>query len=272
MKIKPVLPQSYFRRIWRALGEFEMLQAGDRLVVGLSGGKDSLFLLYALAAISLQTGIPGGLAALTVDLGFAGRMDYSGLERFCMDLEVPFHLVSTGIGAVLQSAEHAKENPCAKCSFLRRGAMVRWARNHDFPIMALAHHLDDAVETYCMNILFSGQTKTFLPKTRLDRSGITVIRPLIYMREYEIKKAVQKYVPLEPLPSPCPFSGTTKRAETKNLLSNLAQNNRFIFHNIFSAMRLGPETELWPAAPVEAVIKARCDSMKRKRLPKNGYR
>ncbi|MCL6588463.1 MAG: tRNA 2-thiocytidine biosynthesis TtcA family protein [Firmicutes bacterium] len=238
------LPRTYTRKLLKAIREFGLIQPGDRVLVGFSGGKDSSFLLYALSIFQKHQIIPFDLGALTVDLGFEKPFDENPLRWFCEQLNVPFWTMKTGI-AKYAFGEANPEGPCATCSFLRRGAMNRFALEHDYNTIALAHHHDDAVETFLMSIIFSGQIKTFLPRTVLDRTGITVIRPLVYFREAEIRRA-KELTGFQPIPSPCPANGLTKRAETKELIRRLSRNDKNIFNNLASAIREGRPMELWP--------------------------
>lgn len=239
------LPRTYTQKLLRAIREFTLIQPGDRVLVGFSGGKDSAFLLYALAILQKHRVIPFELGALTVDLGFEGAFDLAAMLRYCDRLEVPFYVVKTEI-AKYAFGEANPEGPCATCSFLRRGTINRIAKEKGYNAVALAHHQDDAVETFLMSIIYSGQIKTFLPRTDLDRSGITAIRPLVYFRETEIREALP-LTGFDPVPTPCPLDGQTKRAETKALIRNLVRHDPRIFNNLVAAMREGRPVELWPA-------------------------
>jgi tRNA 2-thiocytidine biosynthesis protein TtcA len=243
-KKRLTLPGGYTRKLLRAIREFDLIRPGDRVLIGLSGGKDSVFLTYALSILQKQRMIPFELGALTVDLGFDGEFNLEAIEAFCDRLEVAFYSRKTEIAKYALGAENP-EGPCATCSFLRRGAMNRFARENGYNAVALAHHHDDAVETFLMSIICSGQIKTFLPRTELDRSGITAIRPLVYFREAEIREAVA-LTGFEPVPSPCPLDGRTKRAETKELIRSLTRHDPRVFHNLAAAMREGRPPELWP--------------------------
>lgn len=245
MKERISLPHNFTQKLLRAIWEFDLIRPGDRVLVGFSGGKDSAFLLYALSVFVKHRIIPFELGALTVDLGFEKEFDLGALQRYCDQLQVPFISVKTEI-AKYALGEANPESPCATCSFLRRGAMNRIAREQGYNVIALAHHQDDAVETFLMSIIFSGQIKTFLPRTKLERSGITVIRPLVYFRGAEIRKA-QGLIGFQPVASPCPLEGKTKRAEVKELIRNLSRHDRRIFNNLVAAMREGRPMELWPA-------------------------
>lgn len=239
------LPRTYTRKLLRAIREFELIQPGDRVLVGFSGGKDSSFLIYALAIFKEHQLIPFDLAALTIDLGFETPLDLIRMQTFCNGLNVPFHVVKTEI-AKYAFGEDNPEGHCATCSYLRRGAMNRFAREHGFNRVALAHHHDDAVETFLMSIIYSGQIKTFLPRTDLERIGLTVIRPLVYFREAELRKAIQ-LTGFEPVPAPCPADGQTKRAETKDMIRKLCRQNKRVFNNLAAVIREGRPIELWPA-------------------------
>jgi tRNA 2-thiocytidine biosynthesis protein TtcA len=239
------LPRTLTQKLLRAIREFDLIRSGDRVLVGFSGGKDSAFLLYALALLQKHRIIQFELGALTVDLGFATGFNPEKLQQFCKRLQVPFAVRTTEIAKYAFSAANP-EGPCAICSFLRRGALNRFARENGYNTVALAHHQDDAVETFLMSILFSGQIKTFLPRTELERSGVTAIRPLVYFREAEIRETLP-LTGFTPAPSPCPVDGRTKRAEVKELLRNLTRHDPRVFSNLAVALREGRPLELWPA-------------------------
>ncbi|HHY46657.1 MAG TPA: tRNA 2-thiocytidine biosynthesis protein TtcA [Firmicutes bacterium] len=240
------------RRLWRAMVEFEMIAPGDRILVGFSGGKDSAFLLYALNVIRQHGPIPFDLGAVTIDLGFEMPLDVGPIEAYCRRLSVPFLFDATRIGEAALSNEN-KENPCALCSHLRRGAINNLARAHGYNKVALAHHHDDAVETFLMSIFYSGQIQTFMPKIYLTRSGITTIRPLVYFREYEIKKAAG-LTGFDPIPNPCPVSERNKRKEIKALIREMARQDRTIYRKLAAAIRRDAVKELWPPLPTRSEL------------------
>lgn len=242
------LPQAYFSKIMRAIVEFEMIERGDRILIGLSGGKDSLLLTYALAMMRERTKGKFSLRALTIDPMFDAAFETERLAQFCSSLEIPHEIHKVDIAEVIRS--EPKNAPCFTCAFFRRGAINRYANEHECNKVAYAHHNDDAVETLLLNLLYSGQIGTFQPKTYLDRAALTVIRPLVYLREQEIIAAIQ-YHGMQPVKSPCPINGKTKRETVKKLVAELTEKNPLIYDHLAAAMRKSGENEicrLWPAA------------------------
>ena len=238
-----ILPQPYFGRLCRAIIEFDMIQANDRILIGLSGGKDSTFLVYAMACLKKYSSIPFEIAAFTIDPKFTETFPTDKLKEFCANLSVPFYTEQVDIAGIIR--ENNGKDPCFTCSFIRRGDVNRFATANSFNKVAYAHHHDDAVETFLMSILHSGQIKTFLPKTYLDRTQLTVIRPLVYFRERELRASV-KIHGFTPLSSPCPLDGYTKRQEIKEFIHKLEKENKAIYTHLASAMRQSPTSELWP--------------------------
>ena len=192
------------------------------------------------------------LLALTVDPMFAKDFDTGRLTAFCASLGIPHETHAVDIAGVIESAE--KNSPCYTCAFFRRGAIDRYALEHGCNKVAYAHHNDDAVETLLMSLLCSGQFRTFRPKTYLDRTGLTVIRPLVYLREREIADAVRRHG-IEPLASPCPLDGKTARQSIKNLIASLERENPLTYAHLAAALRRDSVGELWPAARTRAEMK-----------------
>lgn len=246
------LPRIYFRRLLRAVTEFDMIKENDNIVIGLSGGKDSVFLAYALAQLRDISKRPFKLAAFTLDPQFSESFEVAALADFCKLLSIPFATSKADIASII----HANQNkePCFTCSYFRRGAVNRFAQTNGFNKVALAHHHDDAVETFFMSLLYSGKLQTFAPCTYLSRTGLTVIRPLIYFRENELRQAIPLHG-FDPIPSPCPFNGKTKRQEIKELIKSLGNQIPELYDRLAAAMRQSEKSELWPPAPTRAELK-----------------
>ena len=202
----------------RCIEDYRMIEPGDRIAVGVSGGKDSLTLLTLLAALREYVPYSYDLTAITIDMGLGG-MDFSPVARLCERLGVPYSRVETEIGPII--FEHRKENnPCSLCAKMRRGALNQALLEQGFSKVALGHHYDDAVETFLMSLLYEGRISCFEPVTYLSRSGLTQIRPMLYLGE----KAVVHFAEREHLPivhNTCPADKHTKRQEVKELIAAL---------------------------------------------------
>lgn len=246
------IPQLYFSKLMRAIVEFDLIAEHDRILIGLSGGKDSLFLAYALSIMQKRLIKPFSLAAVTINTGFTSNFPYKTLKTFSEELSIPYEVIDIDIKGAI-AAQNGKD-PCFTCAFLRRGAINNYAKQNKFNKVAYAHHHDDAVETFFMSLLYSGQLQTFAPKTYLDRTDITVIRPLVYMREKEIIEA-QSLLSIDPIPSACPYDGKTMRQKTKEIIKNLAIDNNHLYDHLASAMRLSALKDLWPATKTRNEMK-----------------
>lgn len=164
----------------RCVDDYHMIEAGDRIAVGVSGGKDSLALLILLAGLREYFNKPYELEAITIDMGLG--MDYSQVAALCEEWNVPYTVVKTEIAPII--FDHRKEkNPCSMCAKMRRGALNQAILDKGFNKLALGHHYDDAVETFLMSLLFEGRINCFQPVTNLDRTGIVQIRPMLYIHE-----------------------------------------------------------------------------------------
>ena len=239
------LSRSHSARLHRALIEFQMISDGDTILVGFSGGKDSAFLLYALVAIQKYLPVNFSIAAATVDLGFPLNNSVNNeIKEFMTRLQVPHFIIKTNISKIAFSNSQ-KKNPCAICSHLRRGSLNSFAKDNGYNKVALAHHQDDAVETFLMSILYSGQIHVFSPVTYLDRTGITAIRPLIYFRESAIKGAMGQ-IAYNPPPNPCPSQDKTQRLFVKSLIHKLSKENPMVYTNLFKALHKNAIGDLWP--------------------------
>jgi len=213
--------------------EFDMLQEGDRIAVGLSGGKDSLAMLWALAALKRFHPTKFELEAVTIDAGFAG-MDFSAVTAFCESLGVRHTIVHTDIAEIIFDIRK-ESNPCSLCAKMRRGSLHDTALSLGCKKVALGHHFDDAVETFLMSLFYEGRISCFQPITWLVRKQITVIRPMLYTGEKLLESAVEK-LGLPVLKNKCPADGNTKRQEVKELLVALAENYPDIKTKVFGAI------------------------------------
>ena len=218
----------------RAVQKFGMIADGDKIAVGLSGGKDSLALLAAMANYKLFSPQKFELIAVTIDMGFKG-MDLSPLAPFCENLGVPLTTVKTDIAEVVFDIRK-EPNPCSLCSKMRRGALNTEIVRQGFNKLALAHHADDMAETMLLSLLYEGRLSTFTPVSFLDRTGVTVIRPFIYVTEKEIK-AYSKYVPV--VKNPCPADKHTQREYVKTLIKNIQKDIPFAKERILTAIDSG---------------------------------
>lgn len=228
MDIKRIL--SYTRR---AVDNYNMIDTGDRIAVGVSGGKDSLTLLAALAHLRKFYPKKFEIEAISIDMGFEGA-DFSKIQKFCDALEVNFHVIPTQISQVIFDVRK-EDSPCSLCSRMRRGALNDAAEELKCNKVALGHHKDDVIETFFMNIFFAGSITTFSPVTFLDRSGITCIRPLIYAPEKDIKYFSSKEN-LPTLPKLCKADGFTQRENVKKRLFEIEKKIPDVKNKIFAAI------------------------------------
>ncbi len=247
--MKLSLPKNYNTKIVKAIAEFNLIEDGDHILVGLSGGKDSSFLMFALAILKRHLAINFKLSAITIDPGFEEN-DFTYLKNLCDSLEVPYHIEKTRIAEYILSVEDV--TPCAKCAHFRRGALVAYMKKNKIKKVAFGHHYDDAVETFLMSIIYSGQMLSLHPKRHLSDSDIFIIRPLIYLREKLLIEG-KKLIDYQSKDNPCPYDNKTKRAEIKEHLRNFTHNKQ-IFFNLASAMRDSAPLELWPTQPEEQVL------------------
>ena len=224
----------------RCIEDYNMIKPGDRIAVGVSGGKDSLVLLQVLAG--LRQYMDFTLEAVTIDMGLG--MDYSGITAMCNDLGVPYHIINTQIGPII--FDHRKEkNPCSMCSKMRRGALNQAILDLGIRKIALGHHYDDAVETFVMSLIYEGRLNCFQPVTDLDRTGIIQIRPMLYVHEKTIENFSAR-MKLPVLKNRCPADKNTKREEIKKLVFDLSQRYPDLKERIFGAMQRLPLPEWGP--------------------------
>ena len=227
---------SYVRK---ACEDRNMITDGDRIAVGLSGGKDSLALLTALATYRRFSPAKFELTAVTVDLGFGA--DYGALKTYCDTLNVPFHLIKTAIGQIIFE-ERKEKNPCSLCSKMRRGALNTFITKEGYHKLALGHHADDLVETLFLSLFYEGRLSTFAPVSFMDRSNVTLIRPLVYAYEKDIA-AFAKDLPV--VFNPCPVNHETQREYMKNLLKSVCKDIPIAKDRILSAITHPERNNLW---------------------------
>jgi len=208
-------------KVKRAIKMFQLIEDGDNIAIGVSGGKDSIILLYSLYTIKKIWPIKFELNSVFLDLGW--EIDYSQVKAFSESLDIPFHYVKTDIGKVVFE-ERAEKNPCSLCANMRRGALNNYAKSIGCNKVALGHHLDDCVETFMLSLTYEGRINTFDPKVYLDRCGITVIRPLIFVYEKDVICLIEKHS-LPTAKKACPIDGKSKRQEIKELLADMVIKN-----------------------------------------------
>lgn len=226
----------------RCIEDFDMIQAGDKIAVGLSGGKDSITLLYALKLYQRFSPKKFDLMAITLNLGIPG-FNPSPLIDFCKNLGIEYTIEETYIGKIVFDIRQEK-NPCSLCANMRRGALHNTAIKYGCSKVALGHHRNDAVETLLMSMFYEGRISTFSPVTHLDRKNITVIRPMLYVREGDIKGAVKAYN-LPVVKNPCPANGYTKRQYIKELVQKLNHETPGIEDNIFNSISNIEQVNTW---------------------------
>lgn len=225
---------SYTRR---AIDHYHMIEAGDRIAVGVSGGKDSLALLVALANLRKFYPKPYEVVAITLEMGYE-EMDFSVVQALCDSLGVAYIRVPTQIKQIVFDIRK-EPSPCSLCAKLRRGALHEAALAAGCKKVALGHHFDDVVETYMLSLVYEGRISCFKPVTYLDRKGITLIRPLLYTPEYYIRSFARR-MELPIVENPCPADGNTKRQEVKELLRSLEQTHKGLRERIFGAIQRYP--------------------------------
>lgn len=224
---------SYTRQ---AINDFQMIQDGDKIAIGVSGGKDSLALLYALSG--LQKFIPEKIeiVAITVDLGF-GNFETEEIRKLCEKLGIEYHLVKTQIADILK-AKIKEGSFCSLCAKMRKGALNNFAKELGCNKIAYAHHKDDFVETMILSLFYEGQFFSFPPVKYYEDVDLTVIRPLLYVPEKDII-GFQNKMTLQSIKNPCPFDKNTKREYVKNLLRQLKKDNPEIQQKMFNAILKG---------------------------------
>ncbi len=220
----------------KAVDEYHMIEKGDHIAVGISGGKDSLALLYALHGLMRFYPQSFTIHAVTVNLGFPGA-DYTPIQRLCQDLQIPYTLIQTEIAQIIFH-ERKEENPCSLCAKMRKGALNEAVKQLGCNKVAYAHHKDDLVETMLLSLIYEGRFHCFSPKTYLDRTDLWVIRPLMFVSESDIVGFKNKNL-LPIVENPCPADGNTRRQYVKELLAGLNHENPGVKERMFAAILNG---------------------------------
>lgn len=220
----------------KAITEFRMIENGDRIAVGVSGGKDSVALLVGLQQLRRFIGIEYEVVALTLDPGFGGQeTDYSAIAALCAEYSIPYELRRTQIGKIVFD-ERKEKHPCSLCARLRRGALHDSAKELSCNKLALGHHINDVVETFMLNLFKEGRIGCFAPVTYLSRKDLTMIRPLVFAPEKEISAAIRKNG-LPVVKSICPADGATAREEMKSFLREREREDHGFTYRMFGALR-----------------------------------
>ena len=238
MKLQQLMSQTR-----RAIDDYGMIHTGDKIAIGISGGKDSLTLLYALHGLQRFYPEKFDLEAITVDLGNPD-FDLSHIRHLCETMQIPYTVVKTEIAQIVFE-ERKEKNPCSLCAKMRKGALNDAVKKLGCNKIAYAHHKDDIVETMMMSLIYEGHFYSFPPITHLARTNLTVIRPLMYVSEADVKGFCRKYQ-LPVVKSPCPADGYTKRQYVKDLLRKLNLENPGVKERMFSAIINGNISDWTP--------------------------
>jgi tRNA(Ile)-lysidine synthase TilS/MesJ len=229
MKLQKLL--SYTRK---AIDDYQMIEDGDKIAIGVSGGKDSLTLLYALSGLKRFYPKQFDIEAITVNMGFK-ELDFSAVAKLCEKLGIHYTVVETDIAEII--FDYRKEsNPCSLCAKMRKGAFNNKAKELGCNKEAYAHHYDDVIETMLMSLIYEGRYHCFSPVTYLNRSEITLIRPLIYVEEQDIKGFSNAHH-LPVVKNPCPVDGYTKREYVKQLIKTLGKESPGLRERLFHAIQ-----------------------------------
>ena len=232
----------------KAISDYKMIEDGDKIAVGLSGGKDSITLLAVLAAYKKFAPEKFDLIAINIDMGFEDidKNQVQATKDLCESVGVPLIIEKTDIAAIIFD-ERKEKSPCSLCSKMRRGALNSVAIEHGCNKLALGHHADDVVETMMLSLLYEGRFSTFMPISYMDKSKITLIRPLVYIEEKQINWTAKR-LGLPVIFNPCPRDKHTKREDVKQLIRNLDEQFVDSKKHIMSAIFNPERNSLWDKA------------------------
>ena len=228
--------QQIMSQIRAAVDSYQLIQPGDRIAVGISGGKDSLVLLYALANMRKFLPMKYDLVAITVDPCFDNmQTDFRQVEELCRRLQVKYEIRRSQLGDII--FEQRKEsNPCSLCARMRRGILHDMSKKHNCNKLALGHHFDDAVQTFFMNLFYGGKIGCFSPMSYLSRKDLYLIRPMVFCEESKVKSAAQRYH-LPVVKSECPVDGHTCRQSTQELIKDLEKQFPDLRRKVMGALQ-----------------------------------
>lgn len=232
--------QKTLKKSIKAIFKYNMIQEGDKVAIGLSGGKDSLLLLTLLARYKKFADYNFDIIAITIDLGM-GNTDFAGLKAFCEENDVPLHIVKSNIYKIVFE-ERKEKSPCSLCAKMRRGILCSTAAEMGFNKVALGHHADDLNETLFLSMIYEGRLNTFKPVSFMSNTGITVIRPLIFVDEETIIKLTRDFPVCK---NPCPANNNTRREYVKDLLKKIHKEVPCSHLNIKNAITHPERTSLW---------------------------
>lgn len=220
----------------KAVEEYNMISDGDKIAVGVSGGKDSLALLCALVKLKRVIDVNYTVVAITIDMGFENS-DFSEIQKLCDELEIEYRVVKTEIYEIIFNVRREK-SPCSLCARMRRGALHDASKELGCNKLALGHHFDDVIETFMLNLFFEGRIGAFSPVTYLSRKDLTMIRPFVYTHEKEIK-SFARGASLPVVKSSCPADGNTERAKMKEYLASFDKEHSGLYFRIMGAIQRG---------------------------------
>ncbi|NMB41871.1 MAG: tRNA 2-thiocytidine biosynthesis protein TtcA [Firmicutes bacterium] len=240
--VKRNYSKRFLPAVQKAIIKYGMLQEGDKLALAVSGGKDSCALLYIMSLVRAYAPVSFSLQAVFVDMGW--EMELAPLEALCSNLKIPFHVEKTKIAKIVFDVRKEK-NPCSLCAKLRRGALHKAAKRLGCNRVALGHHLDDVIQTFFLNLIFSGKMDTFKPNTYLSRQDLFLIRPLVYITSETLSSlALSKNLPV--VKNPCPAAGETKRHEMGTIIDFITSRYPSFYRRFVTSME---KSGIWVAQP-----------------------